>query len=81
MWMVLGPMLSILNYEVVPVGGRPGIGCPLQYKRILARDGTDPHTTLNVNNTLLQRRNHPGELGVHKIGARHRDRPGITLLY
>ena len=53
MWMVLGPMLSILNYEVVPVGGRPGIGCPLQYKRILARDGTDPHTTLNVNNTLL----------------------------
>jgi len=30
MWMVLGPMLSILNYEVVPVGGRPGIGCPLR---------------------------------------------------
>ena len=53
MWMVLGPMLSILNYEVVPVGGRPGIGCPLQYKRILARDGTDSQTTLTVNNTLL----------------------------
>ena len=53
MWMVLGPMLSKLNYEVVPVGGRPKIGCPLQYKRILARDGTDSQTTLTVNNTLL----------------------------
>ena len=46
MWMVLGPMLSILNYEVVPVGGRPKnwVSVAVQEDTSSGRYGS-PHNT------------------------------------